>query len=92
MHSFPPSLFFYTVSIEMNSGLKWQEIQAHMQNISLFLPTCSCINQRSFRGNRRLVFLRCGFYFIFKSLLLSSAPVSCSLSTTFPTLLSTAHN
>lgn len=59
MHSFPPSLFFYTVSIEIRSGLKWHKIQAHMRNISLFLPTCSCINQRSFRGNRRLVFLRC---------------------------------
>lgn len=32
-----------------------------MRNISLRLPTCSCINQRSFRGNRRLVSLRCGF-------------------------------
>lgn len=31
-----------------------------MQNISLCLPTCSCINRRSFRGNRRLVSPRCG--------------------------------
>lgn len=31
-----------------------------MRNISLCLPTCSCINQRSFRGSRLLVSLRCG--------------------------------
>lgn len=46
----------------ISSGLKWHNIQAHMRNIYLFLPTCSCINQRSSLGNRRLVSLRCGTF------------------------------